>query len=279
MHQAKKIVARNGFADVVTCVRGKMETLLEEGGLPLARGETVDVVVSEWMGYALFFETMLPSVLAARDALVAPGTGTMFPNVSAIFLEGADASGQWNYWNDVHSIDMTPMKARLASEVTREASVELVPEENIVTERVKLIEHDLNACRDAELDFAVPFELRLRDSAATTTGATVELHQLVVSFDIRFAVPGTREVSFSTGCQGPATHWKQTVLWCDPVHGDCPRLNGAAGESLRGTFHMRRGTPNHRDIDMAVVWETGKGDDDGGWTKTGEGVLKRSLIA
>jgi hypothetical protein len=29
--------------------------------------EPVDVVVSEWMGYALLFESMLPSVVDARD--------------------------------------------------------------------------------------------------------------------------------------------------------------------------------------------------------------------
>ncbi len=32
--------------------------------------EQVDVIVSEWMGYALFFEAMLDSVLHARDRCV-----------------------------------------------------------------------------------------------------------------------------------------------------------------------------------------------------------------
>ena len=59
--QATQIVKLNGFEDVVTCVRGKIETLIEKSDLPLANGETVDIIVSEWMGYALFFETMLPS--------------------------------------------------------------------------------------------------------------------------------------------------------------------------------------------------------------------------
>ena len=39
-----------------------------EGGL---RPGGVDVIVSEWMGYCLLYESMLPSVLVARDLLLA----------------------------------------------------------------------------------------------------------------------------------------------------------------------------------------------------------------
>ena len=37
---------------------------VEEVGLPV---EKVDVIVSEWMGYCLFYESMLDTVLYARD--------------------------------------------------------------------------------------------------------------------------------------------------------------------------------------------------------------------
>ena len=42
---------------------GRVEDLKE---LPGGAAE-VDVIVSEWMGYALLFETMLDTVLHARD--------------------------------------------------------------------------------------------------------------------------------------------------------------------------------------------------------------------
>jgi len=38
----------------------------------LVRGAQVDVLVSEWMGYALFFEAMLDTVLLARDRCARP---------------------------------------------------------------------------------------------------------------------------------------------------------------------------------------------------------------
>jgi hypothetical protein len=34
----------------------------------------VDVIICEWMGYALLYESMLDSVLYARDRWLGPGT-------------------------------------------------------------------------------------------------------------------------------------------------------------------------------------------------------------
>ena len=39
----------------------------------------VDVIVSEWMGYCLFYESMLDTVLYARDKWLVEG-GLMFPD-------------------------------------------------------------------------------------------------------------------------------------------------------------------------------------------------------
>lgn len=46
IHQASKIVERNGFADKITLIKGKVEEI----DLPV---EHVDIIVSEWMGYML----------------------------------------------------------------------------------------------------------------------------------------------------------------------------------------------------------------------------------
>lgn len=45
-----------------------LEGKAEEIELP----EKVDVIVSEWMGYMLLYETMLPSVLDIRDRYLKP---------------------------------------------------------------------------------------------------------------------------------------------------------------------------------------------------------------
>ncbi len=48
----------------------------------------VDVIVSEWMGYALLFETMLDSVLVARDRWLRPG-GVVLPDKAILYMAGA----------------------------------------------------------------------------------------------------------------------------------------------------------------------------------------------
>jgi predicted RNA methylase len=273
--QAQRIVDLNGFGDVVTCVRGKIETLIETNALPLDNGETADIIVSEWMGYGLFFETMLPSVMVARDAIMTPNTGNMFPNVAKIFIEGGNEKDRLEYWDNVHGLNMAPMKARMVDELVGEALVEIVDDEKIITERVEIVEFDLNTCKDEDLDFEVPFKLSLRGDLSKEEA--VEVHHLVVSFDIDFSVPNSNKVSFSTGCQSTPTHWKQAVMWFDPMH-NCPTLNKQNGDLMKGMFRMKRNAENHRAIDMAVSWETGRFDGDS-WERRQDGVLKRSLIA
>lgn len=46
----------------------------------------VDVIISEWMGYCLFYESMLPSVLSARDKYLAKG-GVMLPDRTPLFIQ------------------------------------------------------------------------------------------------------------------------------------------------------------------------------------------------
>uniref|UniRef100_A0A673UMI9 type I protein arginine methyltransferase n=1 Tax=Suricata suricatta TaxID=37032 RepID=A0A673UMI9_SURSU len=57
---AVKIVKANKLDHVVTIIKGKVE----EAELPV---EKVDIIISEWMGYCLFYESMLNTVLYARD--------------------------------------------------------------------------------------------------------------------------------------------------------------------------------------------------------------------
>ncbi|CAN0576651.1 unnamed protein product, partial [Laminaria digitata] len=47
--------------------------------------EKVDVIISEWMGYCLFFESMLPSVLFARDKYLNMG-GVVLPDRTPLFI-------------------------------------------------------------------------------------------------------------------------------------------------------------------------------------------------
>lgn len=54
--KARENIQKNGFANVITVIQGKVEDIQ----LPV---KEVDVIVSEWMGYMLLYESMLDSVL------------------------------------------------------------------------------------------------------------------------------------------------------------------------------------------------------------------------
>jgi protein arginine N-methyltransferase 1 len=77
---ARALVAANGLADTVTVIQGTVESVT----LP----EKVDVIVSEWMGYLLVRESMVDSLLAARDAWLKPG-GSLWPSHARLFVAPA----------------------------------------------------------------------------------------------------------------------------------------------------------------------------------------------
>lgn len=59
---------------------------VEEIQLPV---EKVDCIISEWMGYFLFYESMLDTVLYARDKWLVPG-GIILPDKATLSLVGIE---------------------------------------------------------------------------------------------------------------------------------------------------------------------------------------------
>lgn len=82
IEKAREIVAVNGLADKITLLQGKME----EVQLPFP---SVDIIISEWMGYFLLYESMLDTVLYARDRYLVPG-GKIFPDKATMYLAGIE---------------------------------------------------------------------------------------------------------------------------------------------------------------------------------------------
>ena len=80
--KAKEIVAVNGLSDKITLLQGKMEEVV----LPL---DHVDIIISEWMGYFLLYESMLDTVLYARDKYLVKD-GLIFPDKATIYVAGIE---------------------------------------------------------------------------------------------------------------------------------------------------------------------------------------------
>lgn len=82
IEKAREIVERNGMSDKITLLQGKME----EVKLPF---DKVDIIISEWMGYFLLYESMLDTVLYARDKYLVKD-GLIFPDKATIFMAGIE---------------------------------------------------------------------------------------------------------------------------------------------------------------------------------------------
>lgn len=81
--KAKEIVHANGLSSKITLLQGKME----EVQMPTQQmnNAKVDIIISEWMGYFLLYESMLDTVLYARDQYLTKG-GKIFPDKATIYM-------------------------------------------------------------------------------------------------------------------------------------------------------------------------------------------------
>ncbi|KAJ8590774.1 S-adenosyl-L-methionine-dependent methyltransferase, partial [Rhizopogon salebrosus TDB-379] len=70
--KAEQIVTANGLENAIMVICGKIEEISFPGGL-----EHVNIIVSERMGYALLYESMLDSVLHTCDRFSKPEGGVM----------------------------------------------------------------------------------------------------------------------------------------------------------------------------------------------------------
>jgi len=78
INNAREIVKDNKLDHIITLIQGKMEEVV----LPV---QHVDIIISEWMGYFLLYESMLDTVLVARDKYLAPG-GLIFPDKATMYI-------------------------------------------------------------------------------------------------------------------------------------------------------------------------------------------------
>ena len=110
---AKEIVKMNGYEDKITIIKSKVE----EAELPVKK---VDIIISEWMGYFLLYESMLDTVLYARDKWLEKD-GLILPDRASIHigaLEDRDYKrSKLDFWDGVgYDIDMTILRPTVLSE-------------------------------------------------------------------------------------------------------------------------------------------------------------------
>jgi len=228
---AKQIVKDNGLADVVTIIRGKVEEISLPEGV-----DKVDIIISEWMGYCLFYESMLDTVLFARDKWLAPG-GLMFPDKATLYICGIEdrqyKDDKIHWWDDVYGFDMSCIRKVALTEPL----VDTVDCNQVVTNSCLIKEIDIQTCTKEDIPFTSPFHLQIKRNDY--------MQALVTYFNIEFTKCHKR-VGFSTSPEARYTHWKQTVFYLDDY------LTCKKGDEVTGVFSMKPNTRNVRDLDFEI---------------------------
>ena len=243
--KAQRIVRKNGFTEgQITLIKGRLEDIELPADVP-----SVDAIVSEWMGYALYFENMLTSVLFARDKWLNKNTGLVLPSRALVYLEAMAVTGEDDrvaYWGDVYGYDM----GILENEIVAEAQVQSMSPKHVASARCLLHDLDVSVAVDADLDFTRHFQLQITRPCC--------MNGFILSFDVIFdgkQSNGHMKADFeqcvlSTGCEAETTHWKQTVLWLPSDS----RVQCEAGEEINGSLHYQRSAENPRDYLLVVTW-------------------------
>uniref|UniRef100_A0A669R0X6 type I protein arginine methyltransferase n=1 Tax=Phasianus colchicus TaxID=9054 RepID=A0A669R0X6_PHACC len=241
IYQAMDIIRLNKLENTITLIKGR----IEEVDLPL---EKVDVIISEWMGYFLLFESMLDSVIYAKDKYLAEGgsgdyclqcpeiceaslrdkgfpivyCSPLYPDICTISLVAVGDLNKYTekllFWEDVYGFDMSCMKKA----VIPEAVVEVLDPSTIISES-SIIKHiDCNTASIPDLEFSSEFTLTIGTSTKCT-------------------------VLFSTGPLCTKTHWKQTVFLLDKP------ISVEAGEALRGKITVRKNRKDPRSLVITLL--------------------------
>ncbi|KAJ1273470.1 hypothetical protein BS78_06G283400 [Paspalum vaginatum] len=228
--QACEIVKANNLTDQVVVIHGRVEDIDLE--------EKVDVIISEWMGYMLLYESMLPSVLFARDKWLKPG-GLILPSHATLFMAPITNSeryeGSVDFWRDVYGIDMSALVPLAKKFTSEEPSIEIIGGENVIswpsvvkcidcynftTEEFKSItaKYKVSSMMLAPIHgFGFWFEVEFNGPAESS-------HNFPSNLDPPEIIHKKRRrssedtVLLSTAPEDEPTHWHQTILYFpDPI--------------------------------------------------------------
>lgn len=229
IEQATRIVRDNGMSDTITLIQGKMEEI----DLPV---DKVDIIVSEWMGYFLLYESMLNTVIRARDKWLKPD-GIVFPDKAVMYLCAVEDEQmkyeRVDFWENVYGFDMSALK----EVALKEPVVDIVDPKLVVTNSVPILNIDLQNCTEEDLSFTSPFRLgaKRRDY----------IHSFVAYFECAFTRVH-KPLGFSTSPFSKYTHWKQTIFYLNEPISICE------GEELVGRISCKPNTKNERDLDISL---------------------------
>lgn len=255
--KARENIFNNGFADKITCLRGK----IEEVTLPV---DKVDIIVSEWMGYCLLYEAMLDSVLWARDKYLIPD-GLMIPSHMNMWVAPvADPeyiADHIAFWRDVYGFDMKAMQAGIHDD----AQVLHMPVTTLCAAPFPFLQLSLHTTTVKDLVFKRQWQSELTENIDALDGFIIWFDSFfmpsredIVPLDARaeeWTKAGKKGIAFTTGPGGKETHWKQGVMLIDSTKEKAAGRKG--GEQISGELEYSVPEDNSRALNVGMTWKFG----------------------
>ncbi|ELT88074.1 hypothetical protein CAPTEDRAFT_227419 [Capitella teleta] len=238
--QISEITKANDMQDKITVLYGKAE----EVELP----EKVDVIVSEWMGYFLLYESMLNSVLFVRDKwlkkLCLTKDGVMFPSHASLYTAPLASHEEFkerlDFWDCVgrpYKLNFSPMKSYARKCFTKHIHVTSVDPSTVVSRPAKLCKLDLLQLKASVLD-------DLQAEFCLKSFGSCEIDSLAFWFDVEF--PGNVQLSTSPDCQ--PSHWQQSVIYLKES------LKVEQDTDIKGRISVRPCAQFSRNLDVSLQY-------------------------
>jgi len=244
--QAELIVLRNGLGNIIQVIHGKIENIV--------LAEKVDVIVSEWMGSFLLFESMLDSVLFARDHWLKKD-GKMYPYQARLYVAPISADRYFDKkvgsLRDVSGIDMSALVPFAVKEMTAWGiRGRRVKPESVLAEPQCIKFIDLYSVLPTDLQKTtslLKFRMKKRGN----------FRGFATWFDVVFpSSQGLEEVVLSTDPDKPVTHWRHDQFLMEHV------VPVPEGTELVGCVRMLQNSywKRHFDFEFSYTLVGGEGD-------------------
>ncbi|XAR53173.1 Histone-arginine N-methyltransferase [Bertholletia excelsa] len=267
--QANEVVKANNLSGTVIVLHGRIEDV--------EINEQVDVIISEWMGYMLLYESMLGSIITARDRWLKPG-GLILPSNATLYMAPVTHPDRYSasidFWRNVYGIDMSAMLPLAKQCAFEEPSVETITGENVLTwpHVVKHVDcytvtgHELESIstrykfksmmRAPFHGFAFWFDVEF--SSPAIFASNHDALSLVVESSNDYSVGGQKKranpneaLVLSTAPEDPPTHWQQTLIYFyDPIEVEQDQV-------IEGSVTLSQSKENTRFMNIHLEYATG----------------------
>ncbi|KAL1556470.1 putative protein arginine N-methyltransferase 6 [Salvia divinorum] len=270
--QANEVIKANNLSDTVIVLHGRVEDVEID--------EKVDVIVSEWMGYMLLYESMLGSVITARDRWLKPG-GLILPSYATLYMAPVSYPERYSesidFWRNVYGIDMSAMMPLAKQCAFEEPSVEMISGENVLTWPHVVKHVDCLTLTIEELQtvstrftfksmmrapfhgFAFWFDVEFGNPSVNNSKSNNAQPALVAAPDdtatetnkSKKRANPSEGLVLSTAPEAPPTHWQQTLIYFyDPIEVEQDQV-------IEGSVTLTQSMENARFMNVHLEYSSG----------------------